>query len=309
MEQFQNHSEIKKDEVILIVVSNGLPDFIRNAIASIRRCEGATTICIALPKDALAEVKVAVSGFRNVEFAVLEELWDFDYSAMTKYFHYGSKEFSRFTASKWKAIRYLLERGFSRVIYTDVDIAWIRSPSPILRQALSHFEIAIQTEGVESFPPQYCCGFMAFRNSEFVTGLLKHLEKLHALREEPADDQVVFNELVATSSDLLHRIHGLSELLFANGLSAGKSSVNSDILVTEVSPMIFHANWTIGLENKRLLLQRTGLWLVAEPSKSPSDKKALFAFAIVRFLGLKGRPIAQKLLKGTRFSYLAARPE
>jgi nucleotide-diphospho-sugar transferase len=303
MNRFQDRANINKDEVILFLVSNGLSDFIQNAITSIRRCGVTTTICIALPRHALAEVKVAASGFQNVEYAFLEEISDFDYSAITEYFNYGSEKFSRFMNAKWRAIRFLLECGFARVIYTDVDVVWIRNPLPLLKQALQCFEMAIQTEGMESFPPEYCCGFMSFRNSNFVIGLLKQLEDLHlrALSNGSASDQAVFNRLVASSNDLLYRIHGLSELLFANGLNATRPSDNRDILVQTADPMIIHANWTIGLENKRLLLQRGGNWLIDQPAKCLFDKKNRLASASVLSLGPKSKRIAKRLLKSIRF--------
>jgi hypothetical protein len=293
MDRFQDQANINKGEVILFVVSKGLSDFIQNTITSIRRCGVTTTICIALPRNALAEVKVAASDFQNVEFVFLEEICGFDYSAMTKYFDYDSEEFCHFMTSKWIAIRFLLQCGFARVIYTDVDVAWIRNPLPLLKQALEYYEMAIQTEAVESFPPQYCCGFMSFRNSEFVIGVLKQLVDLHLRAHEPTDDQDIFNRLVASSNDLLYRIHGLSELLFANGLNANKTSDNHDILIANVRPMIFHANWTIGVENKRLLLQRGGNWLIDQTAKTSFNKK--IRLLIIRFLGPKGTRIVRRL--------------
>ena len=71
---------------------------------------------------------------------------------MTKYFNYGSEEFCRFMTSKWIAIRFLLQCGFARVIYTDVDVASIRNPLPLLKQALEYYEIAIQTGSRGEFP-------------------------------------------------------------------------------------------------------------------------------------------------------------
>ena len=63
MDRFQDQANISKGEVILFVVfSKGLSDFIQNTIlSSIRRCGVTTTICIALPRNALAEVKAAAS--------------------------------------------------------------------------------------------------------------------------------------------------------------------------------------------------------------------------------------------------------
>jgi hypothetical protein len=308
MDPFQKQASTNEEDVILLVVSKGLPDFIRNTLTSIRRCGATARICIALPQIALAEVKVAASGFQNVQFVFLEEISAVDYSDMSKYFDYGSKEFRRFMGSKWRAIRFLLESGFARVIYTDVDVAWIRNPLPLIKQTLKCYEIAIQTEGVETFPPDYCCGFMSFRDSEFVIGLLKQLEALQP-DTEAIGDQAVFNRLVASSNDLLYRIHGLSELLFANGLSAAKTSVIDDVLVANVRPMIFHANWTVGIENKHLLLQRTGNWLIDQIPKGSFDKKHALARAIVWVLGPVGRPIAQRIFKNSRFAYLTVPPE
>jgi hypothetical protein len=301
MDRFQDQTNTNKDDVILFLVSKGLSDFIQNAITSIRRCGVTATICIALPRHALAEIKVASSGFNNIEYVILEEICGVDYSRMTKYFDYGSEEFCHFMSAKWIAIRFLLEGGFDRVIYTDVDIAWIRNPLPLLKQALERYEMAIQTEAMDTFPPQYCCGFMSFRNSEFVIGLLKQLEDLHlrALSNETAGDQAVFNNLVASSNDLLYRIHGLSEHLFANGLNTNNMSENRDILVANVRPMIFHANWTVGVKNKRLLLQRRGHWLIGQPVEKPFDKnKKRLAIAIARFLGPKSKRIVRRLFGG-----------
>jgi len=270
MDLFQPPDRGDKKDAILLVVSRGLSDFIQNAIVSIQRTGPASSmICIALPQNALAEVQAALSGFQDIKYFFLEDVCHADYSSIAKYQNYGSEAFSRITASKWPAIRFLLGSGFRRVTYTDADIAWIRDPMPLLRAALQAYEIAIQTEGLDNFPPQYCTGFMSFRNSEFTIVLLTELEKINfeTLRSEPdANDQVVFNRLIVGSRGMIPRIFNLSELLFANGLSAGAMSSCDDeltkIMVRRIEPMIFHANWTVGIDNKRRLLQRTGNWLI-----------------------------------------------
>jgi hypothetical protein len=258
------------EDAILLVVSAGLSDFIRNTLASIERsCAAESMICIALPQAALTEVQTAVSRWVNVKYVLLEDICPADYSWIREYHEYGSEAFGRFTTLKWVAIRFLLKSGFRRVTYTDVDIAWMRNPMPLLRALLQTYEIAIQTEGRDTFPPSYCCGFMSFRNSKFVFRLLDKLEKAYRdiVKIEPTvDDQTVFNRVIASSEDMVHRVFGLSEQLFANGLMAGAIVSHDDqlakVLVSHMNTMIFHANWTIGLDNKRLLLQRTGNWLI-----------------------------------------------
>lgn len=270
MDRLQPPGHGDAEDAILLLASKGLSDFVQNSLASIERSGSANRmICIALPKNALAEVRTAVSRFENIKYFLLEDICSADYSWIVKYQDFGSEAFGRFTASKWSAIRFLLELGFRRVTYTDVDIAWIRNPLPLLRAALQAYEMAIQTEGMDDFPPQYCTGFMSFRKSEFTIDLLNQLEKIHVeiVKTEPrAHDQVVFNRLIASSRGVIHHIFSLSELLFANGLNAGALASHDDeltkIVVRRIRPMIFHANWTVGIENKRLLLQRTGNWLI-----------------------------------------------
>jgi hypothetical protein len=270
MDPLQPLSDSRPESVILLVVSGGVSDFVQNTLISIRRSGAANnTVCIAAPEAALREIETAISDVDNVKYCTLEEVCRKDYSCMGKYQRYGSELFGRFTASKCAAIRFLLQSGIARVIYTDVDIAWIRNPVPLVDQVLDAFDIAIQTEGIGRFPPQYCTGFMCVRNSEFAVELLDRLERTHleTLEAEPkVDDQIVFNRVVANSRDVMHRIFCLSELLFANGLSAGLIMAQNDdisaLVASRARQMIFHANWTAGLPNKRLLLQRTGNWFV-----------------------------------------------
>jgi hypothetical protein len=263
IEPFQGPGNI--EDAVLLVVSSGLRDFIQNTLFSIER-SGATEnmICIALPKSALIEVSSAVSRWTNVKYILLEDICRSDYSWIRDYHEFGTEAFHRFTTSKWPAIRFLLESGFRRVTYTDVDIAWMRDPMPLLRAALQTFDIAIQTEGVASFPPVYCTGFMSFRNSDFTIELLEKLEKSYpeiAKNEPNAGDQSMFNAIIARSEGSIHHVYGLGEQQFANGLMADALDVY-DGRLPKLNAMIFHANWVVGLENKRLLLERTGNWFI-----------------------------------------------
>jgi hypothetical protein len=270
MKRFQPSGRPGAEDAILLVVSKGLPDFVRNALLSIARAAVVDCdICLAVPENALPELQSASAGFDDVIHVPLEEVCARDYSAMMQYQIYGNAAFARFTVSKWIAIRALLSAGYQRVTFADADVAWIRDPLPLLRRVLQTFEVAIQTEGTEHFPPAFCTGFMSWRRSEFTLRLLEQLERYHVATvetESTAHDQIVFNRLVAGSPKLTQRIFGLSELLFANGLVAGALAARDaeldQIMAGRIAPLIFHANWTVGLERKRQLLQRTGNWLI-----------------------------------------------
>ena len=270
MNRFQPSGRSGPEDAIVLVASKGLKDFVRNSLLSIDRAGVEDcTICIAAPEDVLSEIDEASAEFQEVRYIRLEETRAADYSAMLRYQVYGNAAFARFTVSKWAAIRYLLNAGYRRVTYADVDVAWLRNPLPLLRRVLHSFEMAAQTEGTEHFPPAFCTGFMSWRSSDFTLRFLEQIETLHAAtveKEATAHDQVVLNRVIAGSPGLTQRIFGLSELLFANGLLAGALGMRDrtfeQILTGRIAPMIFHANWTVGLERKRLLLQRTGNWLV-----------------------------------------------
>ena len=284
IERFQTPGNI--EDAILLVVSAGVSDFIQNTVASIER-SGASDymICIALPQDALAEVRTAVSRWVNVKYVFLEDICRADYSLIHEYHEYGTDLFGRFTASKWPAVRFLLDSGFRRVTYTDVDIAWMKNPMPLLKATLQTYDVAIQTEGCDVFPPVYCTGFMSFRNSTFTIELLHELERTYPeliKTKQQADDQSIFNGVIAGSEYMIHRVFGLSEQLFANGLMAGAIASHEDqseeVVLRRIDAMIFHANWTIGLENKRLLLARTGNWLIDQNGNEvPSSHRKLAA--------------------------------
>jgi hypothetical protein len=270
----QELSAATADDVILLVVSRGLSDFVKNTLASIEKCGTSHgNICIALPRNALAEVQAAAARWANIRFICLDEICRADYSWIVEYHNFGSNGFAQFTASKWAAIRFLLKSGFQRVTYTDVDVAWIRNPLPMLGQSLQIYDVAIQTEGIDNFPPNYCTGFISIRNSRFALWLLDQVEKcqLDFMKTEPCvHDQMAFNRFMrgatARSANAIQRVFGLSERLFANGAMAeaivARDSPLSTIVRARIDPMIFHANWTIGTENKRKLLKRTGNWLV-----------------------------------------------
>jgi Nucleotide-diphospho-sugar transferase len=262
------------EDAILLVVSKGLPDFVCNTLASIARCGAIGTIWVALPRNALAEVTAAVAGRWPIEHLLLDDVSATDFSWINEYQVVYRGVFSRFTVAKWTAIRCLLEHpaGFKRVTYTDVDVAWIRDPLPILRRALERYEIAMQTEGMEGFPPRYCTGFMSFRNSPTTHKMIRYLEQTHrnvvVERQDPRiADQAVFNQVVTDSKGGMQAlIFPLSEQLFADGMLAKALTVQHEqidgMLLRPFKPIIFHANHTLGLENKRRLLKMTGNWLV-----------------------------------------------
>jgi len=267
---------------ILLVVSGGLREFVENTIVSIKNCNiDSQYIEIFTPASSMEELSEFRSQYDIGNITAIEDIADnFDLQNSESYHNYGTADFGRFTLSKWLVIKHLLNQGVKQVIYTDVDIAWRQNPIPLLQEIAKVYSLAIQTEGTANFPPHFCTGFMSFVNNDFSHRLLNSLTNLHSqfIQTNPEyHDQIVLNHLIQSSPYLLTNIFSLSELLFANGMSASLLSVSdpnlSSIQSGQVSPMIFHANWTVGLENKKKMLQKTGNWFLEENPPQPQVKK------------------------------------
>jgi glycosyltransferase involved in cell wall biosynthesis len=256
---------------IIMVVSGGLEEFIENTIKSIVNCDiDPSSLEIFTPRSVIADLQKLQISYSIGKITVIEDILNEKVlREYNNYYNYGTEGFAKFTLYKWFAIKHLLSQGIKNVIYTDVDIAWINNPIDLLHRINTKYDLAIQTDGLSFFPPMFCTGFMSFANTDFSRKLIDSLIELQISIAEinPAfDDQLVFNDLVDRNVDLVKNIFPLSEILFANGLSA-KSMATSDNVLEQIqtiqpTPFIFHANCTIGLENKKKMLQRTGNWFL-----------------------------------------------
>ena len=83
-------------------------------------------------------------------------------------------------------------------------------------------------------------------------------------------------QLIEGDVTWLRDIYPLPEMLFLNGLgyrnllNAGASPCPIE---GELLPFVFHANWTVGIENKRKLLAATGTWLARRCSAGRSSRR------------------------------------
>jgi hypothetical protein len=193
-------------------------------------------------------------------------------ASVEEYADFGSRSFTEISWSKVFFIRQLIELH-PHVIYADLDVSWIRNPLPYLSQVASIYPLAFQTEGLTRFPPALCCGFASFARSERAIAFLDALIEFHSTQassDDRLDDQAACQRLVENDVTWLHDIYCLPEALFLNGLgyrnlrNAGECPCPME---GELLPFLFHANWTVGIDNKRKLLVHTGTWLLGDTSQ------------------------------------------
>jgi Nucleotide-diphospho-sugar transferase len=256
--------------VIALLCTRGMEAFLLNAIQGILQTGiDASQIIVGCPNNALSSVKSSVR-LHSVQVQVIstQELSENE-AELEKYSSFGSRSFTDISWKKIFFIRHLIELH-PHVIYADLDISWIRNPLPYLMEVAKVYPLAIQTEGLPRFPPAFCCGFASFVKSEKAIAFLDALIEFNSAQldsDNRLDDQVACQQLIEKDLTWLHDIYCLPEALFLNGL--GYRNLQNDAagpcpMEGELLPFLFHANWTVGIDNKRKLLTSTGTWLLGD---------------------------------------------
>ena len=256
--------------VVALFCTLGTEAFLSNTIQGILRAGiDPGRIVVGCPNNALGSVQ-GVAALQSDRIRIISSpLFSKNEDEMQGYSSFGSLPFHDISWKKIFFIRQLIAI-YPHVVYSDIDIAWIRNPLHYLSQVATAYPMAFQTEGLARFPPALCSGFASFARSERTLAFLDALIAFNAGQadsESRLDDQAVCQQLVENDPAWLRDIYCLPETLFLNGLGyrtlqdTGEPPVHME---GELLPFVFHANWTIGSRNKRKLLVSTGTWLLED---------------------------------------------
>lgn len=175
------------------------------------------------------------------------------------YSDYGTPAFNKVTSLKWHIILQTLELGYDCAIYSDVDIYYLRNFTDYLSNAMKVYRCGVQSESQPQFPARYCTGFMFFTRE--AKQLLQQFDGLNAQATSQGNDQTIFNNIMRNNPHLIREIMILPEGLFQNGLfHQAHTGPHYPSMSQKLSPFLFHANWCLGIEAKRKLLQHLGMW-------------------------------------------------
>ncbi len=191
------------------------------------------------------------------------------------YASFGSTQFNDVSWMKIAFIHDLLTKN-PHVIFSDLDVSWLRNPLPYLIEVARRYPIALQTECQPVFPPKVCCGFMSFTKDAASIQLLDLLlasDEANLASGERVYDQLALQTIIESDEDWLAQIFFLPETLFPVGIAHALVGGVPDPVPMEgtLEPFLFHANWTIGARSKRDLLERTGTWIVSDAVELSSD--------------------------------------
>jgi hypothetical protein len=276
--------------VIVIFATRSMLGFAENAIRGIARCGiDPSIVQFVIPEKSRKIFDERFAPYpcriRCIEDILHDEI-DLD---SEEYHNWGTRQFNRLMRVRLPVVSRILAEHNCPVIHADADVAWLRNPIPYISGVLSVYPWTSQTEATAHFPPPFCMGFFAARPDPFCFDLMEqHAERL-ALAETDVNVtmQTLFQQMVAENPATLSRIFPLPEGLFPCGLLnplflGGATKVR---MVDQLQPFIFHANWTIGSENKQDLLRETRLWDVRGELK--------------RDRGWSGRRLMSKFLKNS----------
>ncbi len=256
-----------EDWTIVLFASRGLAAFVENALIGIARCGIAGSLVqVVFPANAEPELGPLVKTF-GARQRLLEDIMEVRAGDMPEaYLEWGSTGFFLLLKYPLPARRAILAEG-TRVIYSDVDVAWLRNPLPYLSDALQHYPWACQTEPSIYFPPNFCVRFFALSGARECFEIIDlHIaQNVGDALKQP--NQTSFRNTLIDNPRYLAKVFPLPEGLFPAGLlyrSVGAGDEPPVPMVDQLRPFIFHGNWCFGLEHKQRLLAHSGAWFVAD---------------------------------------------
>jgi len=169
--------------------------------------------------------------------------------------------FFKIVQLKWQLIKFVLGEGTSHLIYSDCDVFWNRDPIPEIVKGFDkfpnvHMYIQSDTRAIDYLVP--CMGFVAMRNNALLKDFIIECEIAHKELSlsnlRVGDDDVVKAKIEEYGQP--EWIRELPQSTFPVGALLGLyKSKSSFPNVTNPAPYIFHANYTVGLRNKRLMMR------------------------------------------------------
>ena len=146
----------RQEFAIVLLATRGLADFMENALVSIKRCGVEVgQVEVVVPAGDERELG-GVTKVYGAKIRVLEQLVTVNPDDIpAAYVEYGSPEFSALMKYRFPVLRAIMAEG-KHVIYSDVDVVWLRNPLPYLSDVLDNCPCAFQTESMPLFPPMLC---------------------------------------------------------------------------------------------------------------------------------------------------------
>jgi len=242
--------------VYLSVGSEGL-DLLENSISSARRCGFNGEISVFCQGPGIEHLR-KLEREHSVRVVSIGSAGG---EALKGVSNFGEGDFAAITHLKWEVILRSLDEHHKVVAFVDSDIVFLRKFEDYFLKASEHYSVGIQSESRGFFPPAFCVGLMFFTFS--AREFLAQVAATTNSHSSQGTAQQIFNEIVLGNPGLLSQILALPEAVFPVGLSYPLVKGPAHPLQVHQSEIIaFHANWVLGNDAKKEMLDSLGLWEV-----------------------------------------------
>jgi hypothetical protein len=176
------------------------------------------------------------------------------------YSDWNDQNFYDIIKLKWELLIYALSLSYSFIIYSDIDVIWLSDAAQVIQATFEkrdYLNLQIQSFTYASSSPKLCMGFIALRSNEYSERILLQAKKRHwaEAKNNPriGDDEII--TLLYEELGYPYQFLELPQFRFpvGEGLNLLKKSRFPGLNMP--TPYIFHANYVVGLRNKRLLLR------------------------------------------------------
>jgi MoaA/NifB/PqqE/SkfB family radical SAM enzyme len=162
---------------------------------------------------------------------------------------YMHEDWTRAVLFKSERIIEAIEENWDDVfVYSDVDVMFFRSTKAEILTALTDRDIVCQ---IDDPAGNLCTGFFGARANDATLRLWRDVRR--SVGRE-GRDQLAFNRLLRQQPGL--RAGALPRSFFGAGTFAGRRMDGRQRFHIPPNAVMFHANWTLGVENKLALLAR-----------------------------------------------------
>lgn len=177
------------------------------------------------------------------------------------YRDFSQDEFFALVQYKWVLFKEIMKMRYSNIIYSDLDVVWVGDACDIVKLTFdkrSDLHVLVQSFSSSPANPRLCMGFFAFRNSTVSSNLIETAQEMHkkmsSISPRIGDDDVItklYSEL-----EYPHWLCELPQATFPVGnmltLYSRKPRFPG---LRAPTPAIFHANFVVGITNKRILMR------------------------------------------------------
>lgn len=145
-------------------------------------------------------------------------------------------------------------------IHSDSDVIYLDEFEDKILEELGDYDIAFQSDYVKGREIWYCMGFFICKPSERVRDLFT--EVYANIDKFSGNDQLSLNNILSTYQnpndpgkgfkDIKYKL--LSDKFFTYGQTGGEPIWNGHDFELPEGVLVFHANWTVGVSKKLLLM-------------------------------------------------------